>query len=60
MNNTIARPALFALTVLYGLVIALLTVLDVRGVGVFAAAGAVVIGLGWGCAGMFHRGGTRS
>ncbi|GAA1811973.1 hypothetical protein [Actinomadura chokoriensis] len=56
MNKTIARQALFALTVLYGLAIALLTVLDVPGVGVFAAAGAVVIGLGWGCAGMLNRG----
>ncbi|NEA22883.1 hypothetical protein [Actinomadura bangladeshensis] len=60
MNKNIARQALFALTVLYGLAIALLTVLDVQGVGVFAAAGAVVIGLGWGCAGMFHRRGARS
>jgi hypothetical protein len=60
MNKNIARQALFALTVLYGLVIALLAMLDVPGLGLFAAAGAVVIGLGWGCAGLFARGGARS
>lgn len=60
MNKNVARQALFALTVLYGLGVALLTVLDVPGVGVFASAGAVAIGLGWGCAGMFTRRGARS
>lgn len=60
MNKDIARKALFALTVLYGLVVALLAMLDVAAVGVVAAVGAVLIGLGWGCSGMFARGGARS
>jgi hypothetical protein len=60
MNKDIARKALFALTVLYGLVVALLAMLDVAAVGVVAAVGAVLIGLGWGCAGLFARGGARS
>lgn len=55
MKKNIARQCLFALTVLYGLAIAVLAVLDVRGLGLFAAAGAVVVGLGWGCAGRFAR-----
>lgn len=60
MNKDIARKALFALTVLYGLAIALLAMLDVAAVGVVAAVGAVLIGLGWGCSGMFARRGARS
>ncbi|MFB4308019.1 hypothetical protein [Actinomadura sp. GTD37] len=60
MNKNIARQALFAFTVLYGLVIALLAVLDVAALGVFAAIGAVAIGLGWGCSGMFARGASRN
>lgn len=60
MNKNTARRALFALTVLYGLVIALLSALDVAAVGVVAAVGAVLIGLGWGCSGMFARRGTQN
>lgn len=55
MNKNFARQALFALTVVYGVVIALLAMLDVDALGVFASIGAVIIGLGWGCSGMFTR-----
>ncbi|NKZ05664.1 hypothetical protein [Actinomadura latina] len=55
MNKSVARRVLFALTVLYGLAIALLAMLDVGAVGLVASIGAVVIGLGWGGSGMFTR-----
>ncbi|QKW35030.1 hypothetical protein HUT06_14130 [Actinomadura sp. NAK00032] len=60
MNKNTARRALFALTVLYGLVIALLSAVDFQAVGVVAAVGAVLIGLGWGCSGMFARRGPQN
>ncbi|MEO3828767.1 hypothetical protein [Actinomadura sp. B10D3] len=56
MNSTAARQALLALTVLYGLLIALLAVLDVAALGIVAAAGAVLLGLGWAFAGRLTRG----
>lgn len=55
MNTSIVRQALFALTVLYGLAIALLAMLDVPALGLVASIGAVLIGLGWGCSGMLTR-----
>lgn len=55
MNKNTVRRALFTLTVLYGLVIAVLSALDVPAVGVVASMGAVLIGLGWGCSGMVAR-----
>ncbi|WP_433468304.1 hypothetical protein [Spirillospora sp. CA-128828] len=55
MNKNPVRQALFVLTIVYGLVIGLLAVLDVDALGVVAAAGAVLIGLGWGFSGMFTR-----
>ncbi|WP_433478170.1 hypothetical protein ACQPZP_14720 [Spirillospora sp. CA-142024] len=55
MNKSPVRQALFVLTIVYGLAIALLAVLDVDALGVVAAAGAVLIGLGWGFSGRFTR-----
>ncbi|MEU8341698.1 hypothetical protein SAMN05443665_1001168 [Actinomadura meyerae] len=60
MNKNTVRRALFAFTVLYGLLIALLSALDVEALGVVAAVGAVLIGLGWGCSGMLARRGPQS
>ncbi|NVI91329.1 hypothetical protein [Actinomadura sp. BRA 177] len=55
MSHSTVRQALFALTALYGLVIAVLAMLDVAALGLVASVGAVLIGLGWGCAGRFAR-----
>ncbi|URN00187.1 hypothetical protein LUW76_41015 [Actinomadura madurae] len=59
MNSTAVRQALLALTVVYGLLIALLAVLDVAALGLVASAGAVLIGLGWGLAGRPTRRGPQ-
>ncbi|WP_024935998.1 MULTISPECIES: hypothetical protein [Actinomadura] len=59
MNSTAVRQALLALTVVYGLLIALLAVLDVAALGLVASAGAVLIGLGWGFAGRLTRRGPQ-
>jgi hypothetical protein len=55
MTENPLRKVLFAVTVLYGLVVALLAALEVDALGPVAAVGAVVIGLGWGCSGSFAR-----
>jgi hypothetical protein len=60
MNKNTVRRALFAFTVLYGLLIALLSALDVAALGVVASVGAVLIGLGWGCSGMLARRGPQN
>ncbi|MBE1535046.1 hypothetical protein [Actinomadura algeriensis] len=49
MNKNI----LMAVTIAYGLVIALLAVLDVDSLGVIAAVGAIVVGGAWGVLGIF-------
>ncbi|GAA2156699.1 hypothetical protein [Actinomadura napierensis] len=56
MNNNPVRTALFALTMLYGLLIALLAMLDFSALGLVAAIGGVLLGLGWAFAGRFTRG----
>ncbi|GAA0243813.1 hypothetical protein GCM10009527_045670 [Actinomadura nitritigenes] len=56
MNNNPVRAALFALTILYGLLIALLAVLDTPALGLVAAIGGVLLGLGWAFSGRFTRG----
>ncbi|MFV2171804.1 hypothetical protein ACFHW2_05800 [Actinomadura sp. LOL_016] len=49
MNKNI----LLAVTIAYGLFIALLAVLDVESLGVIAAVGAVIVGGAWGVLGIF-------
>jgi hypothetical protein len=56
MNNNPIRAALFALTMLYGLLIAVLAVLDVDALGLVAAIGGVLLGFGWAFSGRFTRG----
>ncbi|SNR55453.1 hypothetical protein [Actinomadura mexicana] len=46
---------MFTLTILYGLVIALLAMLDVPALGIVAAIGGVLLGCGWGFSGRFTR-----
>ncbi|HEU5030047.1 MAG TPA: hypothetical protein VFV01_34405 [Spirillospora sp.] len=58
MNNNPIRAALFALTILYGLLIGLLAMLDTPALGLVAAIGGVLLGLGWAFAGRFTRGGA--
>ena len=55
MNKHIVQRALLALSVLYGLVIALLATLDAPALGTVAAVGGVLIGFGWAFSGMFVR-----
>jgi hypothetical protein len=56
MTNNPIRAALFALTILYGLLIGLLAMLDAPALGLVAAIGGVLLGLGWAFAGRFTRG----
>jgi hypothetical protein len=55
MTNNPLRTALFALTIVYGLLIGLLATLDVSALGLVAAIGGVLLGLGWAFAGRFGR-----
>jgi hypothetical protein len=46
---------MLALTVIYGVVIALLAVLQTGGVGVAAIVGGLVVGLGWALTGIVAK-----
>ncbi|MET9249819.1 hypothetical protein ACIHFD_13960 [Nonomuraea sp. NPDC051941] len=46
---------MLALTVIYGLVIALLALLQTGGVGVVAIVGGVIVGLGWALTGILAK-----
>jgi hypothetical protein len=56
MNHHPVRAALFVLTIVYGLLIALLAVLDTPALGLVAAIGGVLLGLGWAFAGRLTGG----
>ncbi|MEU6785648.1 hypothetical protein ABZ912_41210 [Nonomuraea angiospora] len=46
---------MLALTMVYGVVIALLTLLQTGGVGVAAIVGGVIVGLGWALTGVLTK-----
>ncbi|MER5998751.1 hypothetical protein ABT120_09275 [Nonomuraea angiospora] len=46
---------MLALTVIYGLVIALLALLQTGGVGLVAIVGGVIVGLGWALTGILAK-----
>ncbi|MFF4617093.1 hypothetical protein [Nonomuraea jabiensis] len=46
---------MLALTMVYGVVIALLALLQTGGVGVVAIAGGIIVGLGWALTGIVAR-----
>ncbi|MGW0196690.1 hypothetical protein [Nonomuraea sp. NPDC003201] len=46
---------MLALTVVYGLVIALLALLQTGGVGIVAIVGGVIVGLGWALTGLLAK-----
>ncbi|MEV6030110.1 hypothetical protein AB0L65_03115 [Nonomuraea sp. NPDC052116] len=46
---------MLALTVIYGLVIALLALLQTGGVGIVAIVGGVIVGLGWALTGILTK-----
>jgi hypothetical protein len=59
MNNFFAPRLLIALSVLYGATIAILGILRVDFVGMFAAIGGVVIGVLWALRAVLGSSGTR-
>ncbi|MBE1591531.1 hypothetical protein ACFPOI_13395 [Nonomuraea angiospora] len=55
MNQKTYLRLMLALTVVYGVVIALLALLETGGVGVVAIVGGVVVGLGWALTGVLAK-----
>ncbi|MEW1842247.1 hypothetical protein AB0392_30260 [Nonomuraea angiospora] len=55
MNQKTYLRLMLALTVVYGVVIALLALLGTGGVGVVAIVGGVVVGLGWALTGVVAK-----
>ncbi|MWA01080.1 hypothetical protein F8568_011960 [Actinomadura sp. LD22] len=53
MSKKNFRAGLSALTGIYGLTIAVLAMLDVSSLGLIAAIGAVLLGMGWAFSGRF-------
>ncbi|MGI5322037.1 hypothetical protein [Actinomadura nitritigenes] len=58
MSKNPIRVGLSALTGIYGLTIAVLAMLDVPSLGLIAAIGAVLLGMGWAFSGRFTREGA--
>ena len=60
MNKTTYRNVMFALTLLFGAVIAVMAIVGLHSIGIVAAVGGVLLGLGWAMLGTLTRKGPSA